>query len=274
MKNSGQRVLFPAESVEWLKVDKNSPIVLGVGRQGIVYKGRLKFKNGRPKQVAVKFFDQTTRKQIKNGAYAYTRSEPPYSKMDGQRTRKTLKIIRDLYAAGVRMPKFGIVSHEGQNVLVSSLFGRGGESKITELDGWFGDYAKERELTLGLLSDAAKIFNAGWMPNRLEDVFHVEETPRGKTHLIGEVDPVHYKRLEFEKRRQGDRRILYATAVREFMHKLARDRNFYNKAFRTFYIGLDRAKRKPFLEGYRDWFGQDEEITVSKVLQQLAERNL
>lgn len=195
--------LFGSEDVEWLKVDKSKQI--GSGHQGTVYLGRIKFKRSKPRAVAVKIPHSSERTLLEFLGRSGREIIP--SEISGEREERMREIIEAFRKAGVRMPKFGIVEHEGRNVLVSELLaGRPHplanfrQSKLRELSmyrGWAYFLRSKPELALQIAEELGKMARAGWLPKNVEDVFHLHRTRIGLKPIVGEVDPLHYHAVYF-----------------------------------------------------------------------------
>jgi len=109
----------------------------GGGGEGQVYIGRLKFKGGEWRRVAVKrFFDPLSDKKAKD-----------YQTM-----------IKKLVKEGVPLPKTGTIKIEGEWVQVMELFTKQGKTKIVD---W---HKTEKEVRPQMAEIFAKTVNAGYLP--------------------------------------------------------------------------------------------------------------
>lgn len=118
---------------------------IGGNAFGIVYAGRL-WLGAKPIRVAIKTF---------------------YTPLTDAAAQSYQRVISDLRAAGVRLPKMGIIKiptrvhPEGEWVQVSQLFGSSKGSKIAAKSQFFiSNPAGRREA----IAELTKVANAGYMP--------------------------------------------------------------------------------------------------------------
>ncbi|VVB52353.1 Uncharacterised protein [uncultured archaeon] len=131
--------------IQWLEI---SDEVLG-GRDhscGLVYRGRMKFADGRPIDVAVKRFKEEINRPLTSGlpdelAFSYQRC------------------IRDLNAEGIHMPHMSMVkTSDGEWVQVMEVFEHGHETKFDHRTQHF----KTPKTRSYFATSLARIINAGY----------------------------------------------------------------------------------------------------------------
>ena len=164
-----QRAWFKPGDVTRFTVDYDREM-LGRGGHGIVKVGKIKFKGRKPFQVAVKLFHDLYH---------------PLPTAEQQQQYE--KVIRDLRAAGVRMPKMGFLMHGGARVLVSELFKRGDRTKLVydryakSYLGRLTDDEKEK-----LLEHIARVIRAGYpLPS---DSTSFVPTKKGMQPILHDLD--------------------------------------------------------------------------------------
>jgi len=135
--------------VERLKVSRPE---IGRGTYGYVYPGRLKFKGGEWKRVAVKVFDK------------------PLSQDNVKAYRE---MVQRLAKADVRMPKVGYMMHEGEYVQVMPFFGSSSKIKISPFP------YPDLQTALEVAEQAARIVGAGFRFH--QDSLHFIRTKTGVT---------------------------------------------------------------------------------------------
>ncbi len=116
-------------------------IMIGGRAYGKVYVGRLYFRDGSVKRVAIKRFTRRMR--------------------DDKRARSYQRVINDLAKAGVRIPKMGMVKlPDGEWVQVSQLFGS--SKKGSKIVGHSRFVLGSRENCEEATVELVKIANAGY----------------------------------------------------------------------------------------------------------------
>ena len=153
-KSSPWKKLRDVREVTLSKGKNGNGVKIGRGAFGNVYIGRIKFKDGSIRRVAVKVF-----------------KDP----IDNKTAYKYMQVIEDLRNAGVRIPKMGMVLVNKENlpvqeqsskssgkewVLVSQLFGSSGKkSKLFRPMG-LSEFNAKMEAAM----EFAKVMNAGYAP--------------------------------------------------------------------------------------------------------------
>ncbi len=123
------------------------PVRIGGHFYGHVYVGRIFFKDGKSKRVAIKVFR---------------------AKIPAEKAALYQKAIKDLAAAGVRIPKMSIAkmpterSPEGEWVLVSQLFGSSRRGSKIENKSWLSLNTWKGKLEA--VDELTKVASAGYCP--------------------------------------------------------------------------------------------------------------
>lgn len=155
---------------------EGTPVRIGGHGYGDVYIGRMRFRDGKWKRVAIKVF----------------REQLSYEKASSYRA-----CIARLLKAGVRLPKMGLVkmktqrAPDGEFVQVSQLFGSTsmGSKMTNKADGNF----KTGKARLEAVAELTKVANAGYMP----ETDLIEEFSGGKGAIPIDLDTIVKYRSKF-----------------------------------------------------------------------------
>src|SRR3989338_2715902 len=224
-----------ASDVKHLTVYEKKPF--DEGAFGQIYTGRITFKDGSRKRVAVKIFY-------------------PHTQPDDKIVREYEQVIRKLVKSGASVPKTGFYKHEGKWVQVTSLFGS--ISRGSKLKHWGA--ARTADLrNPALMGDigrqAAKILNAGYFPSI--DAIHYYDTYPGEHKVITfDID-----NLVAAQQERSIKELLQKTPEEKLMYILSDLRGLGYGALEAFGHELNRLQypRAEEVRKYIEFRRSDEE---------------